>query len=360
MKKVVLGMSGGVDSSVAAYLLKEQGYEVIGIFMKNWENTEDGFCDAEQDFLDVGKVANKLGIKYYSVNFSKEYYDKVFKYFISEYEKGRTPNPDVLCNKEIKFKIFLDYAMSLGADYIATGHYARITHETINKKTISTLYKGVDENKDQTYFLCQLNQKQLEKVLFPLGEYTKEEVRKIAKELNLATADKKDSTGICFIGENNFDEFLDKYIKSTPGDIVDVDNNYYGKHKGLIHYTIGQRKGIGIGNSKTGNGKAFYVVDKDVTNNRLIVVQGDGSDLYYQGLIARDFNYINEIAENKFTCNAKFRYRQKDVKVEVTKDKENILVKFLEPQKAITEGQFIVLYDGDKCLGGAEIVKGIK
>lgn len=358
MKRVVLGMSGGVDSSVAAHLLKEKGYEVIGIFMKNWEETdENGFCTAEKDYEDVVKVAEKLDIKYYSVNFAKEYDEKVFQYFLSEYRKGRTPNPDVLCNKEIKFKIFLDYAMSLGADYIATGHYARITHD---ENGISKLYKGIDENKDQTYFLCQLNQNQLRNVLFPLGDYKKEEIREIANQLNLATANKKDSTGICFIGERNFDEFLDKYIDSKTGNVVDEKGNILGKHKGLIHYTIGQRRGIGIGNTTGSSGEAFYVVGKNMDKNELIVTQGDTSALYYKGLVANNVNFINNIEEKEFRCKAKFRYRQQDVACLVKKYDDKIEVIFDEPQKAITEGQFVVLYDGEECLGGAEIIAGIK
>ena len=233
-KKVVLGMSGGVDSSVAAILLKEQGYEVIGVFMKNWAETdENGVCPADEDYKDVIAVAEQLGIPYYTVNFVKEYWDKVFTYFLDEYKKGRTPNPDVMCNKEIKFRAFLDYAMKIGADYVATGHYARIIHEMQNDGTIkSKMLRGIDDNKDQTYFLCQLSQEQLEKVLFPIGEYTKPEIREIAEKYNLATAKKKDSTGICFIGERNFNEFLSKYLPATAGNIVDTKGNIVGKHHG--------------------------------------------------------------------------------------------------------------------------------
>lgn len=362
MKKVVLGMSGGVDSSVAAYLLKKQGYEVIGVFMKNWEEKdENGECMSDRDFADVAEVANQLGIKYYSVNFVKEYYDNVFSYFLDEYKKGRTPNPDVLCNKEIKFKTFLEYAMSLGADYIATGHYAIIKREEENGKIISKMYKAKDLNKDQTYFLCQLNQKQIEKVLFPLGEYTKDEIRQIAKENNIATYNKKDSTGICFIGERNFDKFLDKYLVSKPGDIVDENMNKLGTHKGLIHYTIGQRKGIGIGNMAGSNGKAFYVIDKDLKNNRLIVTQGDGEGLYSKGLLAGDFNFIDESYEKyPMKCNVKFRYRQNDVDAIMTKQDEYIKIEFLESQKAVTEGQFVVVYKNDLLIGGGKIEKVIK
>lgn len=361
MKKVVLGMSGGVDSSVAAYLLKQQGYEVIGVFMKNWEETdENGFCSAEKDYEDVESVANDLNIKYYSVNFSKEYYDTVFTYFLDEYKKGRTPNPDVLCNKEIKFKKFLDYAMSLGADYIATGHYAKIEHIEKNGQIISKMYKAKDKNKDQTYFLCQLDQKQLENVLFPLGDYTKDEIRQIAREINLSTANKKDSTGICFIGERNFDEFLDKFLVSEPGEIVDDKGIVQGEHKGLIHYTIGQRKGIGIGNNKESNGSCWYVIDKDMKNNRLIVTQGDTKYLYSNGLMASEFNFINEVESFPLECSVKFRYRQDDVNAIITKEGDYVKVMFKEPQKAVTLGQFVVIYLGEQCLGGGKIDKIIK
>ena len=248
-KKVVLGMSGGVDSSVAAILLKEQGYDVIGVFMKNWEEKdENGVCMAEEDYKDVIAVAEQLGIPYYSVNFVKEYWDKVFTYFLDEYKKGRTPNPDVMCNKEIKFRAFLDYAMKIGSDYVATGHYARIVHEEKDGKIKSTMLRGIDDNKDQTYFLCQLNQEQLEKVLFPLGEYTKPQIREIAEKYNLATAKKKDSTGICFIGERDFNKFLSQYLPAKGGNIVNTQGKVLGHHNGLMYYTIGQRKGIGIGN----------------------------------------------------------------------------------------------------------------
>ena len=260
-KKVVLGMSGGVDSSVASILLKEQGYDVIGVFMKNWEEKdENGVCMAEEDYKDVIAVAEQLGIPYYSVNFVKEYWDKVFPYFLDEYKKGRTPNPDVMCNKEIKFRAFLDYAMKIGADYVATGHYARIVHEEKDGKIKSTMLRGIDDNKDQTYFLCQLNQEQLEKVLFPLGEYTKPQIREIAEKYNLATAKKKDSTGICFIGERDFNKFLSQYLPAKGGNIVNTQGKVLGHHNGLMYYTIGQRKGIGIGNTKEGTYACFTTI----------------------------------------------------------------------------------------------------
>ncbi len=362
-KRVVLGMSGGVDSSVAAILLKEQGYEVIGVFMKNWEEKdENGICSTEEDYKDVISVAEQLDIPYYSVDFVKEYWDKVFTYFLDEYKKGRTPNPDVMCNKEIKFKAFLNYAFKIGADYVATGHYARIDRSIDEKGIVTTkMLRGIDDNKDQTYFLCQLNQEQLEKVIFPIGEYTKPEIREIALKYNLKTATKKDSTGICFIGERDFNEFLSKYLPAQAGNIVDINGKILGKHNGLMYYTIGQRKGIGIGNSKDGTGDPWFVVDKNLEMNELIVTQGDASVLYSNGLIATDFNFIRNIEDklpNKYT--AKFRYRQKDVPVVIERYMEDINMKkyrviFDEPQKAVTLGQVVVIYDGEECLGGGII-----
>ena len=362
-KRVVLGMSGGVDSSVAAILLKEQGYEVIGVFMKNWEEKDDnGNCMAEEDYKDVVTVAEQLDIPYYSVNFVKEYWDKVFTYFLDEYKKGRTPNPDVMCNKEIKFKAFLDYAIKLGADYVATGHYARIVHEEKDGKIKSVMLRGIDDNKDQTYFLCQLSQKQLEKVLFPIGEYTKPQIREIAEKYNLATAKKKDSTGICFIGERDFNEFLSKYLPAKGGNIVNTEGKILGKHNGLMYYTIGQRKGIGIGNSKEGTGEPWFVVDKNLETNELIVTQGDKSVLYSKGLIATDFNFINmEDIEFPLECTVKFRYRQSDSKAVIKKlPDEKYEVLFDEPQKAVTPGQIVVAYKDEVCLGGGVIDEIIK
>ncbi len=364
-KRVVLGMSGGVDSSVAAILLKEKGYDVIGVFMKNWEEKdENGVCMAEEDYKDVIAVAEQLEIPYYSVNFVKEYWDKVFTYFLDEYKRGRTPNPDVMCNKEIKFRAFLDYAMKLGADYVATGHYARIIHEEVEdengKRIKSTMLRGVDDNKDQTYFLCQLSQEQLEKVLFPLGEYTKPQIREIAEKYNLATAKKKDSTGICFIGERDFNKFLSQYLPAKGGNIVNTQGKVLGHHNGLMYYTIGQRKGIGIGNTKEGTGEPWFVVDKDLEKNELIVTQGDNSVLYSKGLIATDFNFINEV-QFPLECTVKFRYRQKDTKAVINKlDENEYEVIFDEPQKAVTLGQIVVAYDGEVCLGGGVIDKIIK
>ena len=349
--RVVVGMSGGVDSSVAALLLKEQGYDVVGIFMKNWDDTDEfGVCTATEDFEDVVRVCNQLDIPYYSVNFEKEYWDKVFTYFLDEYKAGRTPNPDVMCNKEIKFKAFLDHALSLGADYLATGHYARV--RKVDGKV--ELLRGVDDNKDQTYFLNQLSGEVLEKVMFPLGVLKKTEVREIAMKHDLATATKKDSTGICFIGERNFKEFLSEYLPAQPGEMQTLSGEVKGTHDGLMYYTIGQRQGLGIG----GPGEPWFVVGKNLKENILYVEQSYHNDyLYSDGLIATDVNWINpDSIEEEFTCTAKFRYRQKDSEVTVRlQDDGTVRVDFLNPQRAITPGQAVVFYDGEVCLGGGTI-----
>lgn len=356
--KVVVGISGGVDSSVAAYLLKKQGHEVIGLFMINWEE-KDGACTAEEDYEDVKRVCNRLGIPYFSVNYAKEYYQRVFKYFLDEYKAGRTPNPDVLCNREIKFGPFLDKALALGADMIATGHYAK----KIEKDGKFYLAKADDLNKDQSYFLNQLSQFQLSKVIFPLAEISKPEVRQIAKELELSTAAKKDSTGICFIGERNFKKFLSEFLPAQPGDIVDNHGKVVGKHDGLMYYTLGQRRGLNIGGLKGGNGQRWFVLEKDIKNNRLIVSQGEDEQLFSDGLFATDFNWIPERPkQDEFVCFAKFRYRQPDqkVKVKIT-GKNTITVDFDQKQRAITPGQFVVLYDEKGlCLGGGIIDKSYK
>ena len=354
--RVVVGMSGGVDSSVAALLLKEQGYDVVGIFMKNWDDTdENGVCTATEDYEDVIRVCNQLDIPYYAVNFEKKYWDHVFTYFLDEYKAGRTPNPDVMCNKEIKFKAFLDHALSLGADYLATGHYAQVR---LNDGRYEML-RGVDENKDQTYFLNQLTEDVLAKVMFPLGHLPKSEVRKIAKEHDLATATKKDSTGICFIGERNFKEFLSEYLPAQPGEMRTLTNEKQGIHDGLMYYTIGQRQGLGIG----GAGDPWFVVGKNIEENILYVEQGFEHDsLYSEELIATGINWINPIDGNEsFTCTAKFRYRQEDSAVTVTplKNGEAHIV-FHEQERAITPGQAVVFYDGDVCLGGGTIDEIIK
>lgn len=348
---VVVGMSGGVDSSVTAYLLKEQGYNVIGIFMKNWDDTdENGFCTATEDYEDVIAVANQIGIPYYAVNFEKEYWDKVFTYFLDEYKLGRTPNPDVMCNKEIKFKAFLDHAMRLGADFVATGHYARAVYEDSEHK----LLRGVDTNKDQTYFLNQLSQDQIAKAMFPIGHMEKSEVRKIAEEANLATAKKKDSTGICFIGERNFKQFLSQYLPAQPGEMRTLDGTTMGRHDGLMYYTMGQRHGLGIG----GDGEPWFVVGKNLKENILFVEQGFHNELLYsEGLYASDISWTATMpVGTEFRCTAKFRYRQTDTPVTVRiLDGGRLDVAFDERQRAITPGQAVVFYDGDICLGGATI-----
>lgn len=351
--RIVVGISGGVDSSVAAYLLKEQGHEVIGLFMVNWEE-KDGACTAEEDFEDVKRVCNSIGIPYFSVNYAKEYYDRVFEYFLDELKKGRTPNPDVLCNREVKFGPFLEQALKLGADKIATGHYAK----KIEKNGKYYLAKADDLNKDQSYFLNQLSQAQLASVIFPLENIDKPKVREIAKKLDLSNAEKKDSTGICFIGERNFKKFLKEYLPAKPGKILDLEGKEVGTHEGLMYYTLGQRRGLGIGGRAGGSGQRWFVVKKDLQNNILYVSQGEDDLLYSDGLLASGMNWIPELPEQKeFECFAKFRYRQPDqeVKVTILSDKE-IKVDFKERQRAITPGQFVVLYDADGiCLGGGII-----
>lgn len=354
--RVVVGMSGGVDSSVTALLLKEQGYDVIGIFMKNWDDTdENGFCTATEDYNDVALVAEQIGIPYYSVNFEKEYWNRVFEYFLSEYRKGRTPNPDVMCNKEIKFNAFLDYAMDLGAEYVAMGHYARVEKDIDG--TVHLL-RGVDNNKDQTYFLNQLTQEQLQRSMFPLGHLQKSEVRRIAEEAGLATAKKKDSTGICFIGERNFNEFLSNYLPNKPGKMVTLDGEIKGDHAGLMYYTIGQRQGLGIGGSGKSN-EPWFVIGKDLETQTLYVGQGYHHEhLYADYLDASDISFTNdEFDAEEFTSTAKIRYRQEDVdvRVELFDGGTRARVYFDEPVRAITPGQAIVFYNGDECLGGGII-----
>lgn len=354
--RVVVGMSGGVDSSVTALLLKQQGYDVIGIFMKNWDDTDEfGYCTAEADAEDVRRVCEQIDIPYYTVNFEKQYYDKVFAYFLEEYKRGRTPNPDVMCNREIKFGEFLNKALDLGADYVATGHYARVVEENGTYK----LLRGVDNNKDQTYFLNALNQEQLSKAMFPIGHLPKPEVRRIAEEAGLYTAKKKDSTGVCFIGERNFKEFLSNYLPAKSGDMVDiVTGEVKGRHDGLMYYTLGQRQGLGIGGS--GTGEPWFVADKDLERNILYVVQGDKHpSLYSTSLIASGVNWIagdDKLPEGPYKCTAKFRYRQPDQGVTLMKQPDGtVRVEFDQPQKAITPGQAVVFYQGEECLGGGTI-----
>ena len=355
-KRVVLGMSGGVDSSVAALLLKEQGYDVIGLFMKNWDDTdESGFCTATADYADVALVAEQLDIPYYSVNFEKEYWDRVFQYFLREYKLGRTPNPDVMCNKEVKFEAFLDYAMDLGADYIAMGHYAQVQRD---EQGHVKLIRGHDNNKDQTYFLSQLTAAQLDRALFPIGHLNKKEVREIAEKAGLATAKKKDSTGICFIGERDFNEFLANYLPNKPGKMVTLDGEVKGEHMGLMYYTIGQRQGLGIGGSSQSN-EPWFVIGKDLETSTLYVGQGyHHPELYSDYLEASQINLLTpQELPQTFECTAKFRYRQPDQKVTVELDETRIKARvvFAEAQRAITPGQAVVFYDGQECLGGGII-----
>ncbi len=354
--RVVVGMSGGVDSSVTAWLLKEQGYDVIGLFMKNWDDTDEfGHCTATEDFEDVRQVCSQIDIPYYSVNFEKEYYEKVFAYFLDEYRKGRTPNPDVMCNREIKFGEFLQKAKQLGADFIATGHYAQLKRKDQNVK----LLRGADSNKDQTYFLYAVHRKQLSQAMFPIGHLQKSEVRKIAQNLGLATAKKKDSTGICFIGEKNFRQFLSTYLPAQPGEIRTLDDEYIGDHHGLMYYTLGQRKGLGIGGF--GSGEPWFVVKKDIKQNILYVAQGHNHPaLYSKGLIATEINWLGEDAyppTQPFICTIKTRYRQADQKAEVTWQPSSgqFQIEFAKPLRAVTPGQAVVLYQGEVCLGGGVI-----
>lgn len=353
--RVVVGMSGGVDSSVTALLLKRQGYDVIGVFMKNWDDAdENGVCTADLDAEDVRRVCDQIGIPYYTVNFEEEYREKVFSYFLDEYRRGRTPNPDVMCNREIKFGEFLQKALDLGADVIATGHYARV--ERTDDGTYRLL-RGVDGNKDQSYFLHALNQSQLSRAMFPIGHLPKPEVRKIAEEAGLYTAKKKDSTGICFIGERNFKAFLSQYLPAQPGEMIDLDTGKVkGRHDGLMYYTLGQRQGLGIGGS--GSGEPWFVADKDLERNVLYVVQGDAHPaLYSTALTAEDVSWIApQPPVSPFRCTAKFRYRQADQGVTVTPREDGLWhVEFDSPQKAVTPGQAVVFYDGDVCLGGGTI-----
>ena len=355
--RVVVGMSGGVDSSVSALLLKEQGYDVIGVFMKNWDDTDDsGVCTATDDYEDVKRVADQIGIPYYSINFEKEYWHRVFEYFLNEYKKGRTPNPDVMCNSQIKFKSFLEFALNLDADYIAMGHYAKTFKD---KNGITHMMRPKDGNKDQTYFLSQLSQEQISRVIFPLANLTKPQVREIALKSGLATAKKKDSTGICFIGERNFRKFLSEFLPAQAGDMITPDGNVVGHHAGLMYYTIGQRSGLGLGSTKESTAP-WFVVGKDLQKNQLIVQQGyDSKLLYATELEASDMSFFTGQPEHDFEihCTAKFRYRQPDVGVTVSYDASNNKAKvyFDEPARAVTPGQALVLYQGEECLGGGNI-----
>jgi tRNA-uridine 2-sulfurtransferase len=353
--KVIVGMSGGVDSSVAAFLLREQGYQVEGLFMKNWEEDDsDGYCAAEADFADAKAVANQLDIPLHSVNFAEEYWERVFSHFLREYELGRTPNPDVLCNKEIKFKAFLNHALTLGADFIATGHYAKVRE--------GSLYKAKDREKDQTYFLHAVDKSALAKTLFPIGDYQKPEIRQLAKDLNLVTHNKKDSTGICFIGEKRFKTFLNEFILAKPGEMRSAGGELLGQHDGLMFYTLGQRQGLGIGGRQSSNEEPWYVVDKDITTNTLIVAQGNHPLLYSQGLICGPIHWLGDFQDNlPLTCYAKTRYRQPEQACIISPVNDNQhYIMFSELQRAVTPGQYIVFYEKNQCLGGATIEQIIR
>ena len=369
-QRVVVGLSGGVDSAVSAWLLKQQGHEVIGIFMKNWEDDDDSeFCSSRQDFLDAASVADVIGIEIEHVNFAADYKDRVFAEFLREYQAGRTPNPDVLCNAEIKFKAFLDHAMRLGAEKIATGHYARVrgvADASFDGGERFELLKGLDPLKDQSYFLHRLNQAQLSKTIFPVGELPKNEVRRIADEIKLPNAKKKDSTGICFIGERPFREFLNRYLSNTPGPILDDRGRKLGEHVGLSFYTLGQRKGIGIGGVKEkgaprggGEHDPWFVARKDIEKNTLYVVQGhDHPWLQQHTLVADDLSWVDGRgpALAQAGVGAKTRYRQADAPCEVTGiDAKSVQLRFPDAQWAVTPGQSAVLYQGDVCLGGGVI-----
>ncbi len=350
-KTAVVGMSGGVDSSVSALLLKQQGYNVIGIFMKNWEEKNpDGICQSTQDYEDVVKVCQQIGVPCYTVNFVKEYWDSVFSHFLEQLKLGYTPNPDILCNREIKFKVFFEKAMTLGADYLATGHYCQIG----NNKRPYQLLKGSDSNKDQSYFLYTIQANTLSKVLFPIGNIEKPRVRQIAKEHKLATSEKKDSTGICFIGKRGFKEFLGQYLGYQRGHFENLKGDVIGQHDGIAYYTIGQRKGLGIG----GPGDAWFVIGKDPARNVILVEQGtDHPALYAQSLVAIEASWVSgHPPPLPYACTAKVRYRQQDQECVVERiEKEKVYVRFLKPQRAITPRQAIVFYDGPICLGGATI-----
>lgn len=352
-KRVIVGMSGGVDSSVAAFLLKEAGAEVHGVFMKNWEESFDtGYCTSAEDLEDAERVAETLNIPLHKVNFAKNYKERVFSYFLETLKAGLTPNPDVLCNKEIKFKAFLDYAHELGADFIATGHYAR----TANINGMTQLLIGLDSSKDQSYFLHLLDQSQINQAIFPVGHIQKKTVREIAERARLITFDKKDSTGICFIGERDFNEFIGQYLPTKAGDMITPDGEVIAQHNGLAFYTIGQRQGLKIGGRKQSSGAPWFVADKILETNQLVVVQGDHPALYGIGLLAHNVHWISGSPPDTNQLRAKIRYRQQDQACHISLLENNkIRVTFEERQRAITPGQSVVFYEGDVCLGGAII-----
>ncbi len=367
-KTVVVGLSGGVDSSVAAAILIEQGYNVIGLFMRNWDSTtnndilgnpdiDDEICPQEVDYADAVKVAKKLDMPIFKVDFIQEYWDNVFTYFLDEYKRGRTPNPDILCNKYIKFDAFVEHAKQYNPDFIAMGHYARVVHGEHPK-----MLRGVDGNKDQTYFLSQLTEKQLSHTLFPVGELTKQEVRDLANKYDLATKDKKDSTGICFIGERDFNKFLSNYLPNKGGNMITLEGEIISKHSGLMYYTIGQRKGLGIGGSSKFGNEPWFVIGKNLETNDLVVGQGfHHPTLYSDSCLVEDINLINlDHFEGELVCTAKFRYRQKDNDVTIKFIDDNLFVTFKNDVRAITPGQAAVFYQGDVCLGGGFIKEAYK
>ncbi len=351
---VIVGMSGGVDSSVAAWLLKDQGYRVEGLFMKNWDE-DDGteYCTAMTDLADAQAVADAIGIKLHTASFAAEYWDRVFEHFLAEYQAGRTPNPDILCNKEVKFRAFLDYAVTLGADYIATGHYARRRVDDGSAR----LLKGLDNNKDQSYFLHAVSGERIARTLFPVGELDKPDVRRIAAEQGFVTHDKKDSTGICFIGERKFSDFLKQYLPAQPGDIETPEGEVIGRHQGLMYHTIGQRQGLGIGGLAKYGDDPWYVAEKDLSRNVLIAVQGKQHPLLFsRGLVSGPVDWVAGTPPAiSFRCAAKTRYRQPDQACHVTVEGAGVRVVFDDAQRAVTPGQSVVLYDGEVCLGGGVI-----
>ena len=346
--RVVVGMSGGVDSAVAALLLKRAGHDVVGVFMKNWEEKdENAICTSEQDWNDVQAVCNEIGIPYYSVNFAKEYYDRVFLHFLEEYKAGRTPNPDVLCNKEIKFNAFLNFAAQIGAEKMATGHFV-LTNEQ------GDLLRGADTAKDQSYFLYMLKRGQLQRSLFPVGHLTKKDVRDVAQQANLRVFAKKDSTGICFIGERRFKAFLSGFLPAQPGRIISVDGEELGRHDGLMYYTLGQRRGLGIGGH--GDGRSWFVVSKDLDRNQLIVAQGEDHPMLFSTQASvEQITWIGDPPGRdgaEIALTAKFRYRQADQNVSLTYQGDRGTILFAQPQRAVTPGQSAVFYQGERCLGG--------
>jgi tRNA-specific 2-thiouridylase len=353
-KTVVVGLSGGVDSSVAAILLKEQGYDVHGMFMVNWEDEDDSeYCSHYEDLMFVKQICGQLDIPYTTVNFAKEYWDNVFDYFLTEYKAGRTPNPDILCNKEIKFKAFYQHALKNGADYLATGHYAQITTKNNNH----FLAKGLDTNKDQSYFLHAISKDVLPKIKFPCGNLLKDKVREIAKHYKLINHNRKDSTGICFIGERKFKSFLNEYLPAQPGSIITTDGNIIGKHDGLMFYTLGQRKGLGIGGVKGADERPWFVVIKNLKNNELVVTQDENHPLALcKKITVRQLNWLGETPALNITLQAKARYRQVDQECKIVSiENDKMHVEFSNHQKAVTPGQSLVLYDDEICLGGGVI-----